>query len=253
MKRIKPCSVKTHTDLTPEWDQLAGERHRLIASGEDLSFHHVVIPTTWHLLEGTDRTVVLEIGSGTGEFTLKLAQSSGTVIAVEPSRASIDIAQQVCLGIPNVQFVESPIEETGEFLCEKRATTAVAVMTLMTAPDLRGFARALAGHLNVGAKFIAMLTHPCFWPRYWGYEKESWFSYERETFIETPFTISKCQTDLKTTHIHRPLSHYLNVFAEEGFALEALTEPVPTSDIQSLYPRPWEFPRFLGLRWRKVV
>ena len=138
-------------------------------------------------------------------------------------------------------------------LTKHRSFTAVAVMTLMTAPDLRGLAKALAGLLRTHARFIATLTHPCFWPRYWGYEREPWFRYDRETFIEAPFVISKRQTDLRTTHIHRPLEHYLTVFAEEGFVLDALAEPMPAPDVQSLYPRRWEFPRFLGLRWKKVV
>lgn len=253
MMSITPCSVKTHADLVREWDRLAEERHRQITSGDDLSFHHVVVPTTWRLLDGTDRTRVLDVGSGTGEFTLQLARSSGAVIAVEPSKISVAIARSVCLGVVNVRFIESSLEEAEEFFSEEGATTAVAVMTLMTAPDLRGFAKALAGLLRGGASFIAMLTHPCFWPRYWGYEKEPWFRYEHETFIEAPFVISRRQTDLRTTHIHRSLAHYLTVFADEGFALEALAEPMPALDVQNLYPRPWQFPRFLGLRWKKVV
>jgi hypothetical protein len=60
------------------------------------------------------------------------------------------------------------------------------VMTLMTAPDLRAFAKALATLLQARGRFVAILTHPCFWPRYWGYEEEPWFHYEREIFIEAP-------------------------------------------------------------------
>jgi SAM-dependent methyltransferase len=253
MIAIQPCAVKTHADLVREWDRLAEERHRQIASGDDLSFHQVVAPTTWRLLDGADRSLVLDIGSGTGEFTLQLARRSGMVVAVEPSQASMALARRVCHGVANVRYVETPLEEAAGLLGEEGATTAVALMTLMTAPDLRGVAKALAGFLRKEASFVATLAHPCFWPRYWGYEREPWFHYDRETFIEAPFVISKRQTDFRTTHIHRPLEHYLTVFAEEGFALEALVEPMPPPDVQRLYPRRWEFPRFLGLRWKKVV
>jgi len=253
MTEIRPCHTKNHADLVHEWDRLAEERHRQIASGEDLSFHHVVVPTTWRLLEGADRTVVLDIGSGTGEFTLQLARTSGKVIAVEPSQASMMLARSVCQSVKNVRYVEASLEGAANFLDEEPATAAVAVMTLMTAPDLRGLAKALAALLRTRARFIAMLTHPCFWPRYWGYESEPWFCYEREIFIEAPFVISRRRTQLRTTHIHRPLEQYLNVFAEEGFRLDALAEPMPTPEVQTLYPKRWEFPRFLGLRWEKVV
>lgn len=253
MSRIRPCSAKSHADLALEWDRLAEERHRQIASGEDLSFDHVIVPTTWRLFEGSDRGVVLDIGSGTGDFTRQLARIAGKVIAVEPSQVSMMLARRVCQGARNVRYIEASLEDATSFLDEGPVTAAVAVMTLMTVPDLRGFAKALAALLQTHARFIAALTHPCFWPRYWGYEKEPWFFYERETFIEAPFVISKRRTEIRTTHIHRSLEQYLSVFAEEGFRLDALAEPMPTAETQALYPRPWEFPRFLGLRWEKVV
>lgn len=252
MTGIRPCPAKSHTDLTREWDHLAEERHRQITSGEDLSFEYVVLPTTWRLFEGLDRSVVLDIGSGTGDFTARLARVAGRVIAVEPSRASMAIARRVCQPAENVRFVEASLEGAVSSVGEGSVTAAVAVMTLMTAPDLREFAKTLAALLQTGARFVATLTHPWFWPRYWGYEEEPWFHYEVETFIEAPFVISKRRTEVRTTHIHRPLEHYVNIFAEEGFRLDAFAEPMPAAEIQALYPMPWRFPRFLGLRWEKV-
>jgi hypothetical protein len=123
----------------------------------------------------------------------------------------------------------------------------------MTVPDLRAFAKALAKLMQVRARFVATIIHPCFWPKYWGYEDELWFHYEVETFIEAPFVISKRQTEVRTTHVHRPLEQYFKCFDEQGFRLDAITEPMPSKDIQSLYPVPWRFPRFLALRWKKVV
>lgn len=253
MTGIRPCPAKSHADLAREWDQLAEERHRQIASGEDLSFEHVVVPTTWRLFEDADAAVVLDIGSGTGDFTERLARVAGKVIAVEPSRASVALARRVCHATQNVRFVEASLEETASSLDEGPVTAAVAVMTLMTAPDLRAFAKALAALLQARARFVATLAHPWFWPKYWGYEDEPWFHYEVETFIEAPFVISRRRTEVRTTHVHRPLDQYVNVFAEEGSRLDALAEPMPPAEVQCLYPAPWRFPRFLGLRWEKVV
>jgi SAM-dependent methyltransferase len=253
MREIRPCPTKNHDDLTREWDRLAEERHRQIASGEDLSFEHVIVPTAWQLLEGADSSLVLDVGAGTGEFTARLARVAGRVIAVEPSSRSMAVARRVCRDAPNVRFVVGSLEETASRLDEGPVTAAVAVMTLMTAPDIRELAKALAALLQIRARFVATLTHPWFWPKYWGYEEESWFRYEAEIFIEAPFVISRCHTQFRTTHVHRPLERYLSVFAEEGFRLEALTEPMPAVEVQALYPAPWRFPRFLGLRWEKVV
>lgn len=252
MKDIRPCAAKKHSELAPEWDQLVEERHRQIASGQDLSFDHVLVPTMLHLFEGADTGLVLDIGSGTGDFTARLARVAERVVGLEPSRASVAVARASCLEAPNVRFHEVALEEAACVLRGESATAAVAAMTLMTTPDLVAFARALAGLLQNQAKFIATLAHPWFWPRYWGYEMEAWFSYRRETFIEAPFVISRCRTEVRTTHVHRPLEQYVSVLASAGFCLEALVEPLPSPDIQALYPRPWQFPRFIGLRWAKV-
>ena len=252
MSEIKPSAAKSPIDLAAEWDQLAEERHRQIASGIDLSFHHVIVPTTMELLGGSDVSVVLDIGCGTGDFTRQLANLAGQVIAIEPSAVSMAVARRVCDGISNIQFVNSMLEDwTAQAPCAK-PTAAVAVMTLMTVSDLRGFISALSQILRPGTPFIAVLTHPCFWPRYWGYDIEPWFRYDHEIAIDAPFVITKRQTSFRTTHVHRPLEQYVTSFEAGGFRLETLIEPIPSGEIQKLYSRSWAFPRFLGFRWERV-
>lgn len=253
VKDVRPCPPKKQSDLTLEWDQLAKERHRQIVSGEDLSFHHVLVPTMFGLFKHADATLVLDIGSGTGDFTARLAQIATRVIGIEPSPVSVAVARANCADLGNVQFIETPLEGAGAMLRGERVTAAVACMTLMTTPDLVGLAKGLSTLLQDGAKFVATLPHPWFWPRYWGYESESWFSYSKETFIEAPFVISRRRTEVRTTHVHRPLEKYVSIFADAGFRLEALVEPMPSPEMQALYPQPWQFPRFIGLGWAKSV
>ncbi|MCY4488950.1 MAG: class I SAM-dependent methyltransferase [Deltaproteobacteria bacterium] len=229
------------------------ERHRQISSGVDLSFDHVIAPTTWKLLEDCNRSIVLDVGSGTGEFTAQLAKAAERVVAIEPAQASTVVARSVCKTMTNVRFVEAPLEDALDQLVDVRATMAVAVMSLMTAPDLRRVADALYQVLRPGGRFAAVLTHPCFWPKYWGYNDAPWFNYETETFIEAPFAISKCATEFVTTHIHRPLEQYTATFSDAGFQLERLLEPMPRDEVQALYPERWAFPRFMGLRWARVA
>lgn len=194
VKGIRPCLAKKQLDLNQEWDQLATERHRQLSSGEDLSFDHILVPTIFRLIKDMDTALVLDIGSGTGDFTARLARIATRVIGIEPSHVSVQLARTSALGLGNVRFIEASLEEAITVLRGECVTAAVACMTLMTAPDLAGFAKALATLLREGSKFAATLCHPCFWPRYWGYETEPWFSYTKETFIEAPFVI------LKTAH-----------------------------------------------------
>ena len=246
---MNACGRKSHAELVKAWDELASERHRQISLGLDVSFSMMVAPTAASLLAGTDGRVVMDVGSGTGEFTEQLAGLSDHVIGVEPSRCSTTIARDVCGARDNVEFVEAPLEAAADDLSGRGVTAAVAVMSLMTTPLLPEFAQALGRILRTGTRFAAVLTHPWFWPRYCGYEKASWYRYEREIFVEANFVTSTCSTEVVTTHVHRPLELYGRAFAEEGFVLERIVEPMPSPKVAALYPEGWAFPRFIGLRW----
>ena len=248
---MKAVSPKTHVELVDSWDQLASERHRQVVSGEDISFHHVIVPAALSLLEGCDKSVIVELGSGTGHFTQRLATLAGQVLAIDPSQASVTLAKETCSSNDNVTFFECSIECGIEQLVKFQVTSAIAVMSLMTAPNLPAVAQSLSAVLPPGAAFVAIMTHPWFWPQYWGYHDKKWFSYERELFVEAAFNISKRSTQILTTHIHRPLEQYLSTFSEYGFCLESLIEPVPGTEVQELYSEPWRFPRFIGLRWSR--
>lgn len=248
---ISRCSPKGLSALAREWDGLAEERHRQLSSHQDLSFDYVTVPTAFRLLDQADRSVVLDIGAGTGDFTALLAERAREVIAIEPSPSSMAVARAVCKSAANVIHVEASLEESVELLDTGRATAAVALMTLMTVPDISTFVKSLARLLKPRSAFIAVLTHPCFWPRYWGYDREPWFRYRDEQFIEAPFTISRCKTNFVTTHVHRPLEQYMDTFSRQGFLADCILEPMPDPALQSLYPKPWDFPRFLGVRWQR--
>jgi SAM-dependent methyltransferase len=242
------------SDLAVEWDHLAAERHRQITSGEDISFERVLVPAALELLSFADTGLVLDVGSGTGDFTARLAEVAREVVGIEPSHLSVAIARDTCRNLSNVSFFEGRLEDAAESaLARDNFTSAVASMTLMTTIDLVTFADSLAKFLGIGTKFVATITHPCFWPRYWGYWDADWFDYRKEIIIEAPFEISRLQTEIRTTHIHRPIESYINVFARAGFELEALVEPTPDMNTQLLYPHIWQFPRFIGLRWIKAA
>jgi SAM-dependent methyltransferase len=253
VQEMRQLSSKTPLELAREWDQLAAERHRQISSGDDISFEHVLVPTALDLLKPANTAFVVDIGSGTGDFTARLAQFAREIVGIEPSHLSVALARKVCRNFSNVSFFKGRLEDASETLSvKKQFTAAVASMTLMTTLDLQGFAHSLAKLLLPGAKFVATITHPCFWPRYWGYEERTWFDYRKEIIIEAPFKISRLQTNILTTHVHRPLDQYVNVFGNAGFKLEALAEPMPGPVVAKLYPSPWRFPRFMGLRWVKL-
>ena len=247
-----PTTIKTVEELAREWDTLAPRRHQQISSGLDTSFDRVLSPLLIRLLDSCDNRALLDIGCGTGELTARLEPLAGSVVAVDLSAKSLTFAK-ANVASSDTKFLHGALENLVPRIAQQDITVAVAAMTLMTVPNLESFAESVAAILEKGTHFVVTITHPWFWPRYWEYENEPWFSYSKEIFIEAPFRISTDATNITTTHIHRPLEMYLRTFEKFGFVLEALREPILLSEFARSHQKSWDFPRFLGIRWAKVI
>jgi predicted TPR repeat methyltransferase len=231
--------------IASEWDRVAAERFQQIESRDDISFHAVLLPAVDGLIRGRDLSLVLDAGCGTGFVTEWLARKAKKVVGVDISRVSIDIARQAH-SRPNLTYVRSSVESFSRHPQPGEFSLAVANMTLMNVPRLTDFVRAVARLLRPSSAFVFTITHPWFWPTYWGYEAKPWFRYADEIAVEAPFTISLSQAKSATTHFHRPLGRYVSALNGAGFCVAALEEPMPPPEVQELYPRNWKFPRFLA-------
>ncbi len=246
--QVKPVFGKSVDDLRTEWDRIALVRQQQMATGNDLSYQHVLLPSILETLDGCELTRVLDVGCGTGEPTKALATISEWIVGVDVSRRSIEIAQSVQHQLPNVSFYADTVENFARKWTGPAFTSAVANMTLMTCLNLRSLVGSIAKLLMPGGHLVASITHPWFWPHYWQYANADWFRYDKEIVLEAPFGISKDQTHYTTTHVHRPFSSYTQTLSEMGFVIDRIFEPYPNESIQSLYPERWDFPRFLVFR-----
>ena len=246
-----PSPSKTLELIETEWDEVADLRRQQLKQGEDLSFLHILTPAVFALLTGSNLRRVVDLGCGTGTLTAMLAEKSGEVVGVDLSSRSIGIAEEDIGGRNNVRFYAGTVERFAQEGRQPAFTAAVANMTLMDCLDLNGFLQATSQLLVDGGCFVATITHPCFWPRYWGYESAEWFDYSQEIYVESPFRISTHVSRHTTTHVHRPLSSYLNALTGYGLLVDRVTEPVPDKLVEGLFPSPWEYPRFLAIRAHK--
>ena len=245
---VRPVFDKSADDLRNEWDNIAMVRQRQMASGQDLSYRHVLLPTIVELLEGCDLTGGLDVGCGTGEPTKTLASIAEWVVGVDASRRSVDIAIANRYDRSNTAFYASLVEDFAQQWTGPCFTAAVANMTLMACLDLNALIEAVAKLLAPAGRLVATITHPWFWPYYWQYSDAIWFQYNQEIVLEGPFRISLDRTEFTTTHVHRPMSSYMDALSQAGFVIDRVVEPIPDQTIQSLYPKRWDFPRFLAFR-----
>lgn len=225
-----------------QWDALARVRNEQISSGTDITYRHFILPHMEELLGNASGMSILDAGCGVGFFTRRLKTLGANVVGIDPSPTSIALAIEADpAGCYEVQTLYSYAQDN-----DARHDIIVANMVLMNLFDLTGFLAAARKCLTQQGKIVFSVTHPWFWPTYAGYASMDWFEYEKAIQIEKPFTISR-QTDTKllSTHIHRPLNHYLLAFRKGGFLIEALKEPMPTREVENLYENKWRFPRYL--------
>ena len=247
---VRPVGQKTLGEVENEWDKIAPYRQEQLANGEDLSFKYVLMPVVFELLEGCNLDSVLDLGCGVGNLSKELSATSTQVVGVDMSSHSIEIAKVNCVGHTNTVFHATTAEDFAERWDGPRFTVVVANMTLMTCLNLDTFVNAAARLIVRNGCLIATITHPWFWPHYWEYAEAEWFNYNEEIVLEGRFRTSAEITDYITSHVHRPISSYLNSLSMMGFQLDRLIEPCPGKHIQELFPESWHFPRFLALRAR---
>jgi ubiquinone/menaquinone biosynthesis C-methylase UbiE len=241
MRRLK---TKELSQIMAEWDALAPLRYEQITSGIDISYNRVIAPALFELLKNADLSNVLDAGCGTGAFASRLSDLAARITAIDPSEKSIEIARR--LRLSRTTFIQATAEDYSR---EHRSVfnTIVANMVLMDVLSLDNFLAACSRMLVPNGMLAFSITHPCFWPEYYGYSSEPWFKYETETIIESPFRISADRIgSLLSTHVHRPLSMYLNAFTQHGFLVKAIIEPVPPSDVDDSYRAAWNFPRYIA-------
>lgn len=230
--------------LAAEWDALAESRLDQLVRGQDVSFSHILSPTIQRLLGEDDGDSLLDVGCGIGFLTAQLAQKFGRVVAIDPSVHSIELARIFAKSQGNIRFEPVSVEEFSSE--DDRFSVIMANMTLMDVSDLAAALRAMARLGRGGGRLIFSITHPFFWPAYWGYVDADWFVYSEEIYIEAEFRIANASTGLLTTHVHRPLQAYVESVIEAGFSISQILEPIAPAAVQSVYRDGWgRVPRFL--------
>lgn len=233
-----------------EWNENALLRHHQIVSGRDLSYENILVPTIFQLIGDTSGKTIIDVGCGEGDLAARLADNAEMVVGVDPAGKMIEIAHKEHGHLENIEFVCSTIETYAESMSERLYDVAVANMSLMTASNLDQMIESIGSILKDEAIFTSTITHPFFWNFYKHLKDLKDFDYLEEHIQRIPFVISLYDEPLpsETTIFHRPLGTYVEIFIRHGFRIEQILEPVPSPEVERLYPEPWRFPRFLSFR-----
>jgi peptidoglycan-N-acetylglucosamine deacetylase len=115
-----------------------------------------------HLLHHSD--VALELGAGTGRFTLPIAQNARKVLAVDLSRRMLEILERKAVRAGLSEKIETCQGDIGQFSLEGIFDFMCAFSCFEYVADLEGMFRRLQPHLKIGGTFYFTVAR-CSLPR----------------------------------------------------------------------------------------
>lgn len=242
-KRINPVNLDT---ISQEWDIVGPARQVAIDSGKDISLSRVTGPCIIENLREVKHNHIIDVGCGTGFLSSKLATIADECWGIDSSKESIKLASRKYKK-DNLHFVCSSIKE---YKSDISFDACIANMVFMDDPEWTDSLDNIIILLSPDGKLLMTITHPCFWPQYWGYQDENWFNYLEEIFIQGSFSITLEKNIGTTTHIHRPLSKYISVLLSRGLVIEKLIELQSSTDST---PSGINFPRFIFIQAGKIM
>ena len=114
------------------------------------------------ILNNLEGETALDVGAGTGRFSLKLARNGWNVTALDSNSEMLSIAKRAAgdEGL-TIQFIQSPIEG-GLSTPSTSFDLVVCALTLCHVPDLRGAIREFHQALAPGGHLLITDVHPDF-------------------------------------------------------------------------------------------
>jgi len=232
--------------------------------GDHGSAYHreLAIPAVLDLLQPQPREAILDVGGGQGVLAPYLVDAGARVTVVDASPKLIAAAKRRHARLPDARFLVGDARRlTAVAGIEQGAYDAgVFMLSIQDMDPLEDVVRGVDWALAPAARVVLLMTHPAFrQPRHsgWGIDEGRKLTYRRiDAYLgEMAVPMKSLGGGQPTRSFHRPISTYLNAFAEAGFATDAMLE------IPDLPPdrRPGraargdaranaEIPIFLGLR-----
>lgn len=175
---------------------------------------------------------LLDAGCGDGYYAQHFHEQGASVIGCDGSSQMIRLARTQ---YPAVRFdmvdlqAELPYQD-GQFdliFCNQ---------VLMDIEHVERFASEISRLLKSGGTFCFSIVHPCFFLGDWEFDQAGKKTAKR-TSDYLAYRSEKQHFWGVTTHYHRPLSFYFNLFSARGLTLDEMREPaIPADDAASRIP-----------------
>jgi ubiquinone/menaquinone biosynthesis C-methylase UbiE len=239
--------VKNQNELSgldlKEWEDLSDWYDKKQGDTGDLWHRTLIDPVLLRLVGDPHGMTILDLGSGNGYLSRRLAGQGGKVTAVDSSPRMMENAKSHdpdnSLGIAYLRDDSSTLTS----LTDESFDLVFANMSLMDIEDAEGAVKTVSRLLRKGGRFVASISHPCFdngSNSGWLIERVMFETktYRRIRAYRKPFSEAipwRLPNGEKryTLAFHRPLSWYARVLYGAGLAITALEEPEPTEEFSA--------------------
>lgn len=164
---------------------------------------------------------VLDLGCGYGYYTDYFRSIGADVLGVDGSSSMLEIARS---RYPNCSFALCDISEEFPF-ADESFDLIFCNQVLMDVESIESVFSECHRVLKPHGLLYWSIVHPAFYDCPW-LKDESGFAYAKSisSYLEPYSFTNKFWGE--TEHFHRPLAHYLNAAAEQGFLLRHVEEPI---------------------------
>lgn len=244
------------------WERVATWYDGWVGDAGSVYHRQLAIPATLDLLQPLAGEEILDVGGGQGVLAPPLVDAGARVTVVDASAKLVAAARRRHGRLRGARFLLGDARRLPAVAGLEAGThdAAVFLLSIQDMDPLADVVRGIDWALRPESRVVLLMTHPAFrQPRHsgWGYDEGRKLTYRRiDGYLgEMAVPMKSLGGGLPTRSFHRPISAYVNAFADAGFATDAMLE------IPDLPPdrRPGaaargdarataEIPIFLGLR-----
>ncbi len=244
------------------WERVATWYDGWVGDRGSAYHRELAIPAVLDLLQPEPDEAILDVGGGQGVLAPYVTDAGAHVTVVDASAKLIAAAKRRHRSLRNARFLVGDARRlqavTG--IGQADFDSAVFLLSIQDMDPLEDVVASVEWALKPRSRVVLLMTHPAFrQPRHsgWGTDEGRKLTYRRiDAYLgEMAVPMKSLGGGQPTRSFHRPISAYVNTFADAGFATDAMLE------IPDLPPdrRPGkaargdaranaEIPIFLGLR-----
>ena len=208
------------------WDALYdddGDRNRKYQSDEPML----------EMLGRVNGMKVLDVGSGNGYLSRKLAKAGAAMTGVELADRILKIAtEREAKERLGIRYLHGSVSSM-DLLPDSHFDKAISNYVLMDVQDYKGALSEVFRVLRPGGLYVVVISHPCFASGPAGWVKpapdsprpEDRFAFRVDNYFHRGPYEGQWGELLPVLSFHRPLMDYWEAFAEAGFRVDGFEEP----------------------------